>query len=147
MTKVVKALVTNKCAQVGRKDRIYEAIVRIAADKETMLACVVDEDCRLVGIITPREVLKAIEVRQYGATRYPFFEGPEVLHLLTSRYAEDLMTYPVSVHVDDDVEQAINIMLNEGFYEVPVVDKENKVVGELSFFTVIANSVENLKQE
>ena len=147
MKKTVNELATNKCVKVGQRDRIYEAIEKIAEDKETMLACVVDEQNRLRGVITPKELLKVIEVREYGATRSPFFEGPEVLHLLTSRYAEDIMTGPISVKADDAIEKAINVMLDEGFYEVPITDKDGKLIGEINYFHIITSSIDYLSRE
>ena len=147
MKKTVKELATNKCVKVGQKDRIYEAIEKIAEDKETMLACVVDEHNVLRGLITPKELLKVIEVREYGATRQPFFEVPEVLHLLTSRYAEDIMTHPISVKADDGIEKAINVMLDEGFYEVPITDKDGKLIGEINYFGIITKSIDYLSRE
>ncbi|MGB2852817.1 MAG: CBS domain-containing protein [Dehalococcoidia bacterium] len=147
MKKTVKELATNICLTVGHRDRIYEAIEKIAGDKETMLACVVDEQNVLRGVITPKELLKVIEVREYGATRSPFFEGPEVLHFLTSRYAEDIMTGPISVKADDEIEKAINVMLDEGFYEVPITDKDGKLIGEISYFSIITSSIDYLSRE
>jgi CBS-domain-containing membrane protein len=147
MKKTVKELMTQKFVKIGEKDQIYEAIQKIAEDKETMLACVVDEENRLKGIVTPMELLKAVEVREYGVVRYPFFEGAEVLHLLTSMYVQDIMSAPVGVKADDQIENAINLMLDKGFYEVPVVDKEGKVIGEINYFSIITSSVKNLKRE
>lgn len=144
---MVKELMVEKFVKIGERERIYEAVAKIVEDRETMIACVVDEKGRLKGIITPREVLKAVELREYGVIRHPFFEGPEVLHLLTSRYARDIMGAPVSVRADDEIEKAINIMLDSGFYEVPVVDDEGRVIGEINYFGIIASSVEHLGRE
>ncbi|MBA7473288.1 hypothetical protein ES707_08625 [subsurface metagenome] len=112
-----------------------------------MLACVVDSEGRLKGIITPKELLKAVEVCEYGVTRRPFFSGREVLHLLTSKYARDIMSAPISVKPSDEVQKAIDLMLYKGFYEVPVVDKDDKVVGEINYFGVITGSIEHCKRE
>lgn len=147
MKKTVAELMTQKFVKIGEKEQIYEAIQKIAEDRETMLACVVDEENRLKGIVTPRELLKAVEVHEYGVVRYPFFEGAEVLHLLTSRYVQDIMSAPVGVKADDEIENAINLMLDKGFYEVPVIDEDNKVIGEINYFSIITSSVNYLKRE
>jgi CBS domain-containing protein len=146
MKKIVKELMVEKFVKIGEKDRIYEAVEKIAEDKETMIACVVDEENRLKGVITPRELLKAVEVREYGTIRHPFFEGPEVLRLLTSKYAGDIMGAPISVKEDDEIEKAINVMLDEGFYEVPVVDRDGKIIGEINYFGIIISPIEHLKR-
>ena len=89
--------------------------------------------------------MEALEVREFGGIRGPFFAGPEVLHLLTSKYARDIMHAPVSVHVNDRVEEAINTMLDHDFYELPVVDNDMKVIGEISYFDIILNAAKNQK--
>lgn len=110
-----------------------------------MLACVLDEEGKLKGIITPKEVLRAVEIREFGTIRRPFFEGPEILRILSSKYAKDIMSSPVSVKPEDSVDKAINIMLDKGFYEVPVVDEQEKMLGVINYFGIITSSMEYLK--
>lgn len=147
MDKTVRELMIEKFVAVREDERVYRVVEKIAEDKETMLACIVDQWGRLKGIITPREILKTVEVREFGATRYPFFVGPEVLHILTSRYAKDIMSPPVMVKPEDAVEKAIEIMLDRGFYEVPVVNEREEVIGEINYFGIITSSVEYLKKD
>jgi len=147
MCELVKELMIDKFVKVHEDDQIFEAVAKVAEDCETLLACVVDNKGRLKGIITPNELLKAVEVSEYGVTRRPFFSGREVLHLLSSRYARDIMSAPISVKADDDVEKAIDIMLDKGFYEVPVVDRAGRVIGEINYFSVITSSIEHCKKE
>ncbi len=145
MKKNVKDFVSSKFVKVAEEDQISQVVVKIAEDKETMLACVLDEEGRLKGIITPKEVLRAVEIREFGTIRRPFFEGPEILRVLSSKYAKDIMSFPVSVKPEDSVDKAIDIMLDKGFYEVPVVDEQGKMVGVINYFSVITSSVEYLK--
>ena len=145
MKKSVKDLMSSKFVKVAEQDQISQVVVKIAKDKETMLACVLDEEDRLKGIITPKEVLRAVEIREFGTIRRPFFEGPEILRILSSKYAKDIMSPPVSVKPEDSVDKAIDIMLDKGFYEVPVVDEQGKMVGVINYFSIITSSVEYLK--
>ena len=145
MKKNVKDLMSSKFVEVAEQDQISQVVVKIAEDKETMLACVLDEEGRLKGIITPKEVLRAVEIREFGTIRRPFFEGPEILHILSSKYAKDIMSSPVSVKPEDSVDKAIDIMLDKGFYEVPVVDEEGKIVGLIDYFSIITSSMEYLR--
>ena len=145
MKKNVKDLMSSKFVKVAEQDQISQVVVKIAKDKETMLACVLDEEGKLKGIITPREVLRAVEIREFGTIRRPFLEGPEILRILSSKYAKDIMSPPVSVKPEDSVDKAIDIMLDKGFYEVPVVDEQGKMVGVVNYFSIITSSVEYLK--
>jgi predicted transcriptional regulator len=147
MSKLVKELMIEKFVKVSEEDQIFEVVNKVAEDCETLLTCVVDKKDRLIGIITPRELLKAAEVCEYGGVRHPLFSGREALHLLTSKYARDIMSAPISVKPGDEVQKAIDLMLYNGFYEVPVVDKDGKVVGEINYFGVITGSIEHCKRE
>ncbi len=145
MKKSVKDLISSKFVKVAEEDQLSQVVVKIAKDKETMLACVLDEEGKLKGIITPKEVLRAVEIREFGTIRRPFFEGREILRILSSKYAKDIMSSPVSVKPEDSVDKAINIMLDKGFYEVPVVDEQEKMLGVINYFGIITNSMEYLK--
>ena len=145
MKKNVKDLMSSKFVKVAEQDQISQVVVKIAKDKETMLACVLDEEGKLKGIITPKEVLRAVEIREFGTIRRPFFEGPEILRILSSKYAKDIMSPPVSVKPKDSVDKAIDIMLDKGFYEVPVVDEQGEIVGLINYFSIITSSMEYLR--
>jgi len=147
MKRIVKDLMIGKFVAVHEKDPIREVVEKIAEDRETLIACVVDEENRLKGIVTPKELLKTVEVHEYGIIKHLVFHGPEVLHLLTSRYARDIMSAPLSVREDDEVQKAISIMVDEGIYEVPVVDKQKRVIGEINYFGIIESSIEHLKRK
>jgi CBS-domain-containing membrane protein len=141
MTKKVHELMIDKSVTVSEDEEIAEVVNKVTKDCETLLACVIDKKDRLIGIITPRELLKAAEVGEYGNVRHPFFSGREALHLLSSEHARDIMSAPVSVKPDDEVQMAIDLMLGSNLYEVPVVDKDGKVVGEINFLGIISHSV------
>jgi CBS-domain-containing membrane protein len=145
MKKSVKDLISSKFVKVAEEDQLSQVVVKTAKDKETMLACVVDKEGKLKGIITPKELLRAVEIREFGTIRRPFFEGPEILHILSSKYAKDIMSPPVSVKPSDSIDKAIDIMLDKGFYEVPVVDEQGKMLGVINYFSIITSSVEYLK--
>ena len=141
MTKKVHELMINKSVTVSEDEEIFEVANKVAKDCETLLVCVVDKEGRLIGIITPKGLLKAAEVGEYGNVRHPFFSGREALHLLTSDHARDIMSAPISVKPDDEVQMAIDLMLGSNVYEVPVVDKDGKVLGEINFLGIISHSV------
>ena len=145
MKRLVRELMKAAFDEVSEDEAIYEAVKKIAASRKTTIACVVDREGKLKGLLTPRDILEALEVRDFGFVRGRFFAGPEVLHLLTSKYAKDIMSAPVSVHTSDGVEEAINTMLDDGFYELPVVSEGMKVIGAISYFDIIIDVLEEHK--
>ena len=142
MTKIVKDLMINKCVKVYGYEMISEVARKVAENRETLLACVVDEKEKLLGVITPKELLKIVEVCEYGSVSLdrPSFLGGEALHLLTARYARDIMSAPISVKPNDKVEKAVKVMLNEGLYEIPVVDNAGRLIGEIDFSDIVSTT-------
>jgi CBS domain-containing protein len=145
MAKLIGDLMTTESNNVTGNTTIYEAVRKIAAKTRGKIACVFDKKGKLKGLLTPRGILEALKVSEFGRIRRSLFSGPEVLHLLTSKYAKDIMRAPVSVHVNDNVEDAINTMLDHDFYELPVVDNNMKVIVEISYFDIILNAAKNQK--
>jgi CBS domain-containing protein len=147
MGKIVKELMTEDFVAVHEIDRIMDVATIIAEDRETMLACVVDVDGKLRGIVTPKEMLKAVEVCEYGSIRHSFFSRMETLHILSAKDVGDIMDAPVSVREEDDVQKAINIMIDRGFYEVPVVNDAGVVIGVINYFHIISGSIDHCRKE
>jgi predicted transcriptional regulator len=56
------------------------------------------------------------------------------------------MSAPIGVKADDEIEKAIDSMLDRVFYEVPVVDGMGKIIGEINYFGIITSSIEHLKE-
>jgi CBS domain-containing protein len=139
MKKLVKELMTDKFIAVGEDEWIHAAVAKVAERKDSLIVCVVDKQGKLCGIITPREILKAVELCGYGEVKHPVFSEREVVHIMTSRYAKDIMSDPVFVKPDDEVQKAIDIMIERSFYDVPVVDEAGKPIGLVNYFAVISS--------
>lgn len=145
MVNQVGQLMKTEFTRVSEDTAISEAVKRIAAREKGKIACVVNSKGELRGVLTPRDILKAVEVRKFGGIRERYIVGPGMLHFLTSKYAKDIMSAPVSVHVNETIEEAINTMLDHDFYELPVVDKGMKVIGEISYFDILTDALKNKK--
>jgi len=143
--KQVRKLMVPQFTVVSEKDPLYIVVEKVAS-KESILACVLDKNEKIIGIITPRDLLRVIQAQGFGPGRHPYFAGQELLHFLTSKYAQDIMVAPVYLRPDDGQEKAIEIMLANKFYEVPVVE-HGKVLGMINYFNIICSSLEFLKKE
>ena len=95
---------------------VGESILRIrrqGVDKETIYTCYVTREKRLVGLITVRELLLA--------------ESDDIL-------IEDIMlTNIISVSTHTDQEEVARMLSKYNFLALPVVDKENRMVGIVTF--------------
>lgn len=91
----------------------FERIKRTGVDKETIYTCyVTDTQKRLLGVVTVKDMLLA---------------EPDLLIL-------DIMeTNVIFTYTDEDKESAAKIFVDYGFLALPVVDKENRLVGIVTY--------------
>lgn len=98
---------------------------------------VADEDGRLVGIISDRDIKEA------SPSKVTTLDMHELYYLLSEIKVTDIMSRnPIAMRGDDSVEQAALLMLEKHFGGLPVVDDENKVVGIITdsdVFKVLIN--------
>ena len=97
---------------------IKEILAKKAKQFETIgYVYVVDHNQKLVGVISLKEVLQ---------------ENNETL-------AEKLMIKNV-IHITEDThqEKAVNLALKHGFWSIPVVDKENHLIGVIPHKTILS---------
>ena len=85
-----------------------EKIRKVAIEKETIYTCYVTENRFLVGIVTAKDLL---------------------ISPLDRKIEEIMETNVVSVKTEDDKEEAAAMFLKYDLLALPVVDKENRIVG------------------
>ena len=97
---------------------------RLMKDHNVHRLPVVDDDGKLVGIVSDRDVKEA------SPSKATTLDMHELYYLLSEIKVKDIMSrHPVSMSGDDSVEQAALIMVDKHFGGLPVVDADNKVVG------------------
>lgn len=94
---------------------------RLLRDKRIHQAPVIDEAARLVGIVSERDLLTAIDL-----------DGPRVIESL-QRNVDDVMTSPVvAASPITDIRRIARVMLDHGVDGVPIVDEIDRLVGFVS---------------
>jgi CBS domain-containing protein len=106
--------------EVAPEDTLGEVAERMTA--KNVGAVVVKDFGRLIGILTERDLLKAMAAR---------------VHTSEARVRQWMTEDPVTVGRDTPLDEAAQIMLDNGFRHLPVVD-EGQVVGVVSLRRVVA---------
>lgn len=100
----------------------------------------VTEDNKLYGVISDRDLFKAIS---------PYAGTPSELPRDTStmnKHAHQIMTRkPVTIIADSTISSAINLLLEHDISCLPVVDKDNKIEGIVTWKDLIKASCKELK--
>jgi CBS domain-containing protein len=95
---------------------------------------VVDREGRLMGNITIASLVKHIFVHHHGTSINP----RHLLAAITAETAEDLMLEkPLSVKTEDSVDDILEKMVDKNVEEVPVLDDEGKVIGDVTMIDLM----------
>lgn len=106
----------------------------LIANQERHCLCVVDENEKLLGLISRKRLFQAVFSHHLPADS----RMQELFTLLTSEEAGDLLLRSVTtIQENDDINQIIPILALHGIYELPVVNKENEVIGFVSMGMIL----------
>jgi CBS domain-containing protein len=115
--------------EVAPEDTLGEVAERMTA--LNMGAAAVKDFGRLIGIITERDLLKAMAER---------------VHTSEARVRQWMTEDPITATVDTDVEEAAETMLEHGFRHLPVIDDTGLLVGLVSLRRVVGASSRAARQ-
>ena len=101
--------------EAAPEDTLGEVAERMTA--VNVGAVVVKDFGRLIGILTERDLLKAMAAR---------------VHTSEARVRQWMTEDPITAPADMDVEEAARIMLDNGFRHLPVVDESGQVISVVS---------------
>ena len=111
----------SEVIDVAPEDTLGEVAERMSA--VNVGAVIVKDYGRLIGILTERDMLKAMAAR---------------VHTSEARVREWMTPDPITAPTDTDVEEAARVMIEHGFRHLPVVTDEGRVAGVVSLRRVVA---------
>jgi acetoin utilization protein AcuB len=98
------------------------------------------QEKRLVGIVTDRDVRSFLS----GS----LLEHPEARErALASEVREIMTTEPITVSADDDLQEAVEFMIEEKIGGIPVVDEAEGLVGIVTYVDVLRCFLNRLQED
>ncbi len=130
----VKIVMDRDFLRVSPKDSLG-VLIQSLKEEETS-AVVVDEEEKLLGFVTVKDILRFFEPpRGYSIVGVGLLKR---FSLNRASKVEDIMVKkPITIGVEDDLGRAIKLMLETGKHHLPVVDEENRVHGLLEVKDII----------
>ena len=107
--------------EVAPEDTLGEVAERMSS--ANVGAVLVKDFGRLIGILTERDMLKAMAAR---------------VHTSEARVRQWMTDDPITASTDTEVDEAARIMLEHGFRHLPVLDESGQVTGIASLRRVVA---------
>jgi CBS domain-containing protein len=139
-----RLIVTNPII-VTKGMALHEVVDRVLADPRTRSAYVVDEKGRLVGAIGLTQMLAAIQgslsLFEKGRQQTRTKKVPLPFSV------EEYMVRPVTVTEDDRLLSALEKMMKHGLEDLPVVDDNNALIGELNGFEILLLGSEVMRRQ
>lgn len=136
----IKDFMIKDVISVTRGTTVKE-LLQTLVDKKIGGVPVIDADNKLLGVISDGDVIRYLQPK--GRTVYDMFslvlvsEKEELAYKLgysISHPVEEIMRKKniYTAHPDDNIEKALSIFSRYHFKKIPVVNKDNKVVGVVS---------------
>ena len=129
---------------VVRDSEPLEAVLRRFGQETAMPGILVEDDeGRLAGVITRRDILEWTRLRLGTAIRGPNLTTDRILRLAqlvrasTARDAIHLGSDKASVRLDEPLDQALQKMLKIDLVALPVVDDAGHIIGEVAISAVL----------
>jgi len=139
-------LVENPCT-IGPDEPIEAVLAKVVEDLRTRHVYVIDKDNRLMGSIRMNSLVRLIfPYASFSAA------GDEIglpgLVNLGVRTGEDVMEPdPFFVYESSTLNDAAKILISEKINELPVVDGDKHIVGQINFFEILMYFLNEARDE
>ena len=137
--KNIRKMITQEASVVDEDTSLIDVAEAIVEDPKTRAVYVLNKEKKLVGIIPVIELVQYLYYenipQEYVLYRFPML-------LSTEPTARDIMLPPVWVKDDEDITSAFVKMFKNNLKELPVVDNEMHVIGDLNILELIKAWIE-----
>jgi CBS domain-containing protein len=108
-----------------------------------------ENNIRQIPVVNGRELLGIVTDRDVRAFLSEALVGePEARErALETAVREIMTTEPLSIAPDDDLKDAVEMLIEQKFGAIPVVDEAEGLVGIVSYVDVLRNYLERLQEE
>jgi CBS domain-containing protein len=146
LVKDAQYLIVCDPAKVKLGSKVFAAVEEVLRDPRTETVYVVDDNDKLKGIISVRDLLKVSSVQIGSQKRIKLLNFFKYMNILYSETVEDIMQKPVTVRNETKLLDALLLMEKNDMSDLPVIDSNNVIIGELNgleLLTVIHKKIKS----
>ncbi|HEY93980.1 MAG TPA: CBS domain-containing protein [Dehalococcoidia bacterium] len=131
--------------QISQDESIEFVINRFAENPGLRAIFLVNVNNRFSGLITRGNLLRYIHLQVYGGQGRPDLTISELYRYIHAKNALDLVSEPpqhVSLKETDTLKTALEMMMDYELDVLPVVDKQNRILGDLRLSEILVKTIE-----
>ena len=125
------------------EDESFKRIIKIFAKKSHLRDIfVVDKEKILKGVITRSDLLNWTRYKLGIGTEKHRPSMDEIQRYVYSTTAKEVMqsySYNINVTPEDDIVTALDIMVSSDLMDIPVVDSQGKILGDITLSEILLN--------
>jgi len=130
---------------VKKSAKVHEAVQALINNPNSRAVYVVDDNEKLLGTISYRSLMRASSAR-FGIRKDGFFSFVQYLKDMLMENVDSLMRKPTPVTNDTKLKNALELMEETRQNDLPVVDNEGRLIGELSGIEIMKLGIDVLKK-
>ncbi|RKX83093.1 MAG: hypothetical protein DRP57_08610 [Spirochaetes bacterium] len=121
---------------LSENSSIEGIISTLLTDPRSRSVYIVDQDKKLTGIITTLIILKATNILK-GKRSVLKDDIFNAIRIAKAQKAKDIMHPPIYVYESSKILDVLEMMSREYIQELPVVDKDKRVIGDLNCLEIL----------
>lgn len=130
----VRVVMNTEFLKAHPQDSLMDLIDKLRG--EETCAVVLDEEGKLRGFVTMKDLLKFFApFQKYTVIGLGLLKRYSITR--ASRIEDIMITKPITIRIEDTLDQAIKIMVETGKHHLPVIDREKRVHGVLEVRDII----------
>jgi Mg/Co/Ni transporter MgtE len=129
---------------VPQEEALKDVITRFARDAHLRYVFAVDPINRFSGVITRNDLLKWTHLQLGSGTGSVNISPKDVYRMASATKAKDLAVgdwQTMGVRLEDDLATALKQILEYEEIDIPVLDKEGKILGDLRLSPILFYSI------
>jgi CBS domain-containing protein len=138
-------LLVINAPKVRKGAKVYEAVQVLIDNPNSRSVYVVDNNNSLLGTISYRSLLRVSGAR-FGVRKDGIFSFARYLQDLLREDVNSLMRDSAPVTKEDTLKKALKIMEERKLNDLPVVDKQGHLIGELCGMKIMKLGIEAIKR-
>jgi CBS domain-containing protein len=137
-------LFITDCVTIPKNAKIYEAIKELLKVPTANSLYVLDDNNNVIGTVLLRDLIRVSSAR-YKIHKTGIINWFRYLRDIMKKDVEDIMRHPLVIRKDQSLDKALKIMEDYGLNELPVVDKQGRLLGEINGVEILNFCVEAIK--